>query len=133
MLTVLKGSTLYPNFHILTLKVWTHLNLGNKSDCPEREVRKEDGERLAREYNVSFLETSAKTGLNVELAFLTVAKWVLCMRLYVQQNCYTLFSMFLSYDLQKIEKSKKWHHRRIKIQCARLCQGTYAKTLMSSM
>lgn len=49
-------------------------NLGNKADCPEREVRKEDGERLAREYNVSFLETSAKTGLNVELAFLTVAK-----------------------------------------------------------
>ncbi|XP_037044812.1 ras-related protein Rab-37 isoform X4 [Bradysia coprophila] len=48
--------------------------LGNKADCPEREVRKEDGERLAREYNVSFLETSAKTGLNVELAFLTVAK-----------------------------------------------------------
>ncbi|KAG4077569.1 hypothetical protein HA402_002996 [Bradysia odoriphaga] len=48
--------------------------LGNKADCPEREVRKEDGERLAREYNVSFLETSAKNGLNVELAFLTVAK-----------------------------------------------------------
>lgn len=48
--------------------------LGNKADCPEREVRKEDGERLAREYNVTFLETSAKTGLNVELAFLTVAK-----------------------------------------------------------
>ncbi|KAJ6640560.1 Ras-related protein Rab-37, partial [Pseudolycoriella hygida] len=48
--------------------------LGNKADCPEREIRREDGERLAREYNVSFLETSAKTGLNVELAFLTVAK-----------------------------------------------------------
>ncbi|GAB0091737.1 ras-related protein Rab-26 [Sergentomyia squamirostris] len=49
--------------------------LGNKADCgAEREVRKEDGERLAREYNVGFLETSAKTGLNVDLAFLAVAR-----------------------------------------------------------
>ncbi|XP_066998021.1 ras-related protein Rab-37 isoform X1 [Anabrus simplex] len=49
--------------------------LGNKSDCnSERLVRKEDGERLAREYNVAFMETSAKTGLNVELAFMAVAR-----------------------------------------------------------
>lgn len=48
--------------------------LGNKADCPDREVKREDGERLAREYNVSFMETSAKTGLNVELAFLAVAR-----------------------------------------------------------
>jgi hypothetical protein len=37
-------------------------------------VRKDDGERLAREYNVAFMETSAKTGLNVELAFMAVAR-----------------------------------------------------------
>ncbi|XP_055707785.1 ras-related protein Rab-37 isoform X1 [Phlebotomus papatasi] len=49
--------------------------LGNKADCgAEREVKKEEGERLAREYNVGFLETSAKTGLNVDLAFLAVAR-----------------------------------------------------------
>ncbi|XP_075219969.1 RAS oncogene family member Rab26 isoform X2 [Lycorma delicatula] len=50
--------------------------LGNKADCPsaERMVRREDGERLAREYNVTFMETSAKTGLNVELAFMAVAR-----------------------------------------------------------
>lgn len=47
---------------------------GNKADCPDREVRKEEGERLAREYNVAFMETSAKTGLNVELAFLAIAR-----------------------------------------------------------
>lgn len=48
---------------------------GNKADCgSERVVRKEDGERLAREYNVTFMETSAKTGLNVELAFMAVAR-----------------------------------------------------------
>lgn len=48
--------------------------IGNKADCPDREVKREDGERLAREYNVTFMETSAKTGLNVELAFLAVAR-----------------------------------------------------------
>ncbi|XP_063930269.1 ras-related protein Rab-37-like isoform X1 [Zophobas morio] len=49
--------------------------LGNKADCGgDREVRREDGERLAREYNVAFMETSAKSGQNVELAFLAVAR-----------------------------------------------------------
>lgn len=64
----------------------------------ERVVRKEDGEKLAKvkvrrlrscgrrsrlsshvcspsqEYGVPFMETSAKTGANVELAFLAIAK-----------------------------------------------------------
>lgn len=48
--------------------------LGNKADCNERVVRREDGERLAREYDVAFMETSAKTGLNVEVAFMAVAR-----------------------------------------------------------
>lgn len=49
--------------------------LGNKSDCgSNRAVKKEDGERLSREYNVFFMETSAKSGQNVDLAFMTVAR-----------------------------------------------------------
>ncbi|XP_024944536.1 ras-related protein Rab-37 isoform X3 [Cephus cinctus] len=49
--------------------------LGNKADCgAERAIKREDGERLAREYKVPFMETSAKTGLNVELAFIAVAR-----------------------------------------------------------
>ena len=49
---------------------------GNKCDVPasERQIRKEDGERLAREYNVAFAETSAKTGVNVDLAFTAIAR-----------------------------------------------------------
>ncbi|XP_043272194.1 ras-related protein Rab-37-like isoform X2 [Venturia canescens] len=51
--------------------------LGNKCDCGnERIVKREDGERLAREHNVPFMETSAKTGLNVELAFVAVARYL---------------------------------------------------------
>uniref|UniRef100_A0A673LEH0 Ras-related protein Rab-37-like n=1 Tax=Sinocyclocheilus rhinocerous TaxID=307959 RepID=A0A673LEH0_9TELE len=49
--------------------------LGNKSDMTSaRAIRREEGEKLAREYGVIFLETSAKTGLNVDEAFMTVAK-----------------------------------------------------------
>ena len=53
--------------------------IGNKCDTPssERQIRKEDGERLAREFNVAFMETSAKTGLNVDLAFKAVARYYL--------------------------------------------------------
>ncbi|TRY83763.1 hypothetical protein DNTS_025256 [Danionella cerebrum] len=40
----------------------------------ERVVKREEGEKLAKEYGVPFMETSAKTGLNVELAFTAIAK-----------------------------------------------------------
>uniref|UniRef100_A0A3B5B322 small monomeric GTPase n=1 Tax=Stegastes partitus TaxID=144197 RepID=A0A3B5B322_9TELE len=49
--------------------------LGNKADMSSgRAIRRDQGERLAREYSVPFMETSAKTGVNVQLAFTAVAK-----------------------------------------------------------
>ncbi|CAF1064289.1 unnamed protein product [Didymodactylos carnosus] len=48
--------------------------IGNKIDKSQRVVSKEAGERLARDFEVSFLETSAKTGQNVELAFMACAQ-----------------------------------------------------------
>ncbi|RXN31298.1 ras-related Rab-26-like protein [Labeo rohita] len=60
--------------------------LGNKADAThERIVKREEGEKLAKkeeehfsfslqEFGVPFMETSAKSGLNVELAFTAVAK-----------------------------------------------------------
>ncbi|XP_056286640.1 ras-related protein Rab-37-like isoform X2 [Pseudoliparis swirei] len=49
--------------------------LGNKADMSSaRAIRRDEGERLAREYSVPFMETSAKTGVNVELAFTAVSK-----------------------------------------------------------
>uniref|UniRef100_A0A3P8RWI5 RAB26, member RAS onco family n=1 Tax=Amphiprion percula TaxID=161767 RepID=A0A3P8RWI5_AMPPE len=47
--------------------------LGNKADAThDRVVKREDGERL--EFGVPFMETSARSGLNAELAFTAVAK-----------------------------------------------------------
>ena len=46
------------DFHIVLV--------GNKSDIEKREVTKEEGEELAKKYNISFFETSNKTGQNVE-------------------------------------------------------------------
>jgi hypothetical protein len=48
--------------------------IGNKIDKSQRVVPREDGERLARNYQINFLETSAKTGQNVELAFMITAQ-----------------------------------------------------------
>ncbi|KAG5853559.1 ras-related protein Rab-26 [Anguilla anguilla] len=49
--------------------------LGNKADSThQRVVRREEGEKLAKEFGVPFMETSAKSGLNVDLAFTAAAK-----------------------------------------------------------
>ena len=41
--------------------------LGNKCDMADkRKVSKDQGERIAREHSIPFLETSAKNNINIE-------------------------------------------------------------------
>lgn len=52
--------------------------IANKVDkTTERVVTREMGEKLAAEYEVSYIETSAKTGLNVEFSFKAVGQALL--------------------------------------------------------
>jgi len=49
--------------------------LGNKADLSrEKAVKREEGEKLAKDFQVPFMETSAKSGVNVELAFEAAAR-----------------------------------------------------------
>ena len=49
--------------------------LGNKCELTsKRQVSKERGEALAIEYGIKFMETSAKSSINVEEAFFTLAR-----------------------------------------------------------
>jgi GTPase SAR1 family protein len=50
------------------------LLLGNKDDLKaEREVTTEEGQEFANKHNLIFFETSAKTGHNIEEAFVQSA------------------------------------------------------------
>ena len=49
--------------------------VGNKSDLEnKREVSKNEGENFSKEYNISFYETSAKDGINVDEVFKELAR-----------------------------------------------------------
>ncbi|KAJ3086118.1 GTP-binding protein, partial [Quaeritorhiza haematococci] len=49
--------------------------VGNKCDMLEKKViSKEQGQALADEYGIKFLETSAKSNIGVEEAFFTLAR-----------------------------------------------------------
>lgn len=49
--------------------------VGNKCDLEEsRKVSFEEGNELARHYEIPFLETSAKNSVNVDSSFITMSK-----------------------------------------------------------
>ena len=53
------------------------LLVGNKTDLPAREVGTSEGQALAAQLGMPFLETSARDSVNVEAAFLAMARNIL--------------------------------------------------------
>ena len=62
------------NIHDNTPQTINKILIGNKCDLTsQRQVTTAQGEQLAREYEMKFLETSARSNINVTEAFLTIA------------------------------------------------------------
>ncbi|CAD8143252.1 unnamed protein product [Paramecium octaurelia] len=53
------------------------LLVANKSDCADRVVQTQEGQRLADQYGIPFFETSAKNGTNIYEIFNSIAKMVI--------------------------------------------------------
>ncbi|XP_018646089.1 rab, putative [Schistosoma mansoni] len=51
--------------------------IGNKNDLPARAVNVQKAEEYAKSINCAYLETSAKTGMNVRQAFITLASLII--------------------------------------------------------
>ncbi|KAH7829394.1 Rab2a [Monocercomonoides exilis] len=51
--------------------------VGNKCDRPDRQVSRDEGEMFARENHFNFFECSAKTGENVDEAFIGTSRIIL--------------------------------------------------------
>jgi len=58
--------------------------VGNKCDRPDRVVEREKGQQLAEQHGLTFFETSAKTGLNVNQVFEHIAKVIVTEKLGAQ-------------------------------------------------
>ena len=84
--------------------------LGNKCDLEDkRKVTKNEGEEFAKKYNLSFFETSNKTGLNVEEASLKLVNLILEKKDKVNEllNDYEIPNDRIILDVKKIKKKKK--------------------------
>lgn len=60
--------------------------VGNKSDCVKRQITVEQGAIIAKDFRVFQLETSAKTGENIEKCFKMMAKQLIKMDLTVERK-----------------------------------------------
>jgi Ras-related protein Rab-8A len=47
--------------------------IGNKMDMPDRIISVEEGQAMAKEFDVDYFETSAKSGEGVESTFMSLA------------------------------------------------------------
>ncbi|EEB05417.1 GTPase Ypt2 [Schizosaccharomyces japonicus yFS275] len=79
--------------------------IGNKCDCEEqRQVTYEQGQALAEELGIKFLEASAKTNVNVDEAFFTLAREIKKQKIDAEQESSAQAS---NIDLSSSRNSKR--------------------------
>ena len=96
--------------------------VGNKNDLEnEREVKKEQGEIKSKDYGIAFLETSALTGTNIEIAFKTLVEEV-------YNKCHKEFESVTNVEIMngKIINLEENNMSSNKIKC---CDKYYYKSL----
>ena len=96
--------------------------VGNKNDLEnEREVKKEQGEIKSKDYGIAFLETSALTGTNIEIAFKTLVEEV-------YNKCHKEFESVTNVEIMngKIINLEENNASSNKIKC---CDKYYYKSL----
>lgn len=94
--------------------------LGNKCELIEkRQVSKERGEQLAVEYGIKFMETSAKSSINVEEAFYTLARDIKAKMEKKLVNTFLLYILLnipsFIVDVLKCIKNFNSYNKKIKI------------------
>ena len=77
--------------------------IANKTDSVNRVISQEQGESLAKKYEVKYYETSALSGENVDKAFTELAETILRAKLYCDEE----ESISLSYKSTRSRKRKK--------------------------
>ena len=97
--------------------------IGNQADDKDnREVEKEEGEKIAKEYNFDlFVETSSKLGLNVKYIFIQAAKILYLSFLEIkntkkEENILTKIDKKIRGEKKREEKEKKAIENDIKIE-----------------
>ena len=83
--------------------------VGNKCDKTDREISELEGLKLANKYNICFLETSAKTGENVDEIFNLAVKKMLdvemkkALQKYEEKEKKTFMNLFFKKNKEKIK------------------------------
>lgn len=84
--------------------------VGNKIDCEERVITKEQGEELAQKYQLPYFETSASTGQNVQKIFEALAEEILKSQYLIEHDGNKIILKEMGKNEEEINTKKECCH-----------------------
>ena len=84
--------------------------VGNKIDCEERVITKEQGEELAQKYQLPYYETSASTGQNVQKIFEALAEEILKSQYLIEHDGNKIILKEIGKNEEEINTKKECCH-----------------------